>query len=581
MRRALVVALALCPALALPQAASARPADAPDACPRVPQSFGRMFSGLPAGQWPVGQLNALADEVMADEEADVTPEGEIDAEENLDIDAGYTYAGQLIDHDLTLDNRPNDLTTPVNPRTLVNSRTPAFDLDSVYGSGPAASPHLYAADGARLLLGAPLTGTPTDPGSVDMPRSANGLALSGDARDDENRIVAGLHTILLRFHNGWVDRLAREHPRWPAARLFAEAQRQVRWHYQWAVLTDFLPAVVGRPTLTAVLGQSMRRPRLSFYRPCAQGMPIEFSMAAYRFGHSMVRPIYRLNGAMPDRLPVFASASAGAIDIGGFRPSPPGFSVNWRLFFEMTPPRTAAIPQTSYRIDNSVVFPLSLLPLGAAGTGPTSLAHRNLLRGQQVGLPTGQAVARAMGVRPLRADQILVGKATDDEADAVPIATIAPALAKRTPLWTYVLAEATATAFPVRGGKIAGPQVAPFRLGPVGGRIVTETLAGLLLADRGSVLHARRFRPDRAVASGGRFGFEELIAATTSNALARGGGGLAPSPAADRPTRSPRGDGRRDDRTERRSRPRDDPPRDESPPPEEPRPTDEGNARSR
>ena len=186
----------------------------------------------------------------------------------------------------------------------------------------------------------------------------------------------------------------------------------------------------------------------------------------------------------------------------------------------MQQPRGVGFPQSSYRIDNSLVFPLSLLPVGAAGSGPTSLAVRNLLRGQQVGLPSGQAVARAMGVRPLRADQILVGKATGDEADAVPISTISPELGTRTPLWTYVLAEATASAFPVRGGRITGPQVAPFQLGRVGGRIVAETFAGLLQADPGSVLHASSFRPERAIAPGGRFGFKDLIAATTSNALA-------------------------------------------------------------
>ena len=522
MRRALVAALVLCPALLLPQMASARPKVASDVPCKVPATFGRMFTRLPAAHWPDAELTALSDEVMADQEADVTPEGQVDDEENGDIDAGYTYAGQMIDHDLTLDNRPNDLTTPVDPRTLPNARTPAFDLDSVYGGGPTGSPQLYAADRMHLLLGAPLTGTPSDPGSVDMPRDpASGQALSGDPRDDENRIVAGLHTIMLRFHNEWVDRVKALHPRWSASQIFAEAQRQVRWHYQWAVLTDFLPTIVGKPALSAVFPRGVRTPRLSYYRPCAQGMPVEFSVAAYRFGHSMVRPIYRLNAAMPERLPVFASLSPDANDLGGFRPSPPGLSVDWRFFFNMEQPRRVGFPQASYKIDNSLVFPLSLLPTGAAGSGPTSLAVRNLLRGQQVGLPSGQAVARAMGIRPLRPDQILVGKATDDEADAEPISAIAPDLATSTPLWTYVLAETTATAYPVRGGGITGPQVAPFRLGPVGGRIVAEVFAGLMQADRGSVLHNPDFRPNAAIAPGGRFGFKDLIAATTSNAVAR------------------------------------------------------------
>ncbi len=118
MRRVLVAALVLCPALLLPQVASARPTTVSDVACKVPTTFGRMFARLPAAHWPDAELSTLADEVMADQEADVTPEGEVDDEENGDIDAGYTYAGQLIDHDLTSDNRPNDLTTPVDPRTL-------------------------------------------------------------------------------------------------------------------------------------------------------------------------------------------------------------------------------------------------------------------------------------------------------------------------------------------------------------------------------------------------------------------------------------------------------------------------------
>jgi hypothetical protein len=518
-RRAIVVGLSLAPALCLasgPAEAAMRQPSPSTQCTAVARSFGRMFPSLPAARWPAADVDALAQRVMAPEEDDPTPEGQVDPEENADIDAGYTYIGQFIDHDLTLDNRPDDLTTPVDPTTLVNGRTPAFDLDSIYGGGPDASPQLYAPDHVHLLLGAPLSGADGDPGAVDLPRDANGQALAGDGRDDENRIVASLHTIMLRFHNRWVDRLTAQHPEWPPARVLAEAQRAVRWHYQWAVLTDFLPTMVGRPALSAVFGGDPRRPRLTFYKPCAQATPVEFSVAAYRFGHSMVRPIYRLNAAMPARLPVFSLVPDGSGDIGGFRPSPPNLAVDWRFFLQMGRTRSPGVPQSSYRIDNSLVFPLSLLPGPARGAGPASLAVRNLLRGEQVGLPSGQSVARAMGIRPLRDDQILVGEATGDPGDAVPITAVSPAFAGKAPLWTYVLAEATASAFPVARGRIVGRQVAPFRLGPVGGRIVAETFAGMLQADRTSVLWAPGFRPDPSIAPGGRFGFRELIQAATS-----------------------------------------------------------------
>jgi hypothetical protein len=163
------------------------------------------------------------------------------------------------------------------------------------------------------------------------------------------------------------------------------------------------------------------------------------------------------------------------------------------------------------------VFPLGLLPLPDTGSGPASLAKRNLLRSMQLGLPSGQDVARAMGVRPLRDDQILIGKATGDPEDTVAITAVAPSFAGKAPLWNYILAEATASAFYVHDGRIDGEQIAPMRLGRVGGRIVAETFVGLMAVDRSSVLYHPFFRPDRAFTTNGRFGFRELIRAVILN----------------------------------------------------------------
>src|SRR4051812_26014201 len=160
-----------------PTGASAR--TGPLGCDQAPARFGRLFPQLPAAKWPMVDVDALSSRVMADEEDEPTPENLVDDEENLAIDAGYTYVGQFIDHDLTLDPRPNDLTTPIDPTTLQDFRTPAFDLDSVYGGGPTASPQLYQSDGVHLQLGAPLKGSATDPKAVDLPRDDNGQARTG------------------------------------------------------------------------------------------------------------------------------------------------------------------------------------------------------------------------------------------------------------------------------------------------------------------------------------------------------------------------------------------------------------------
>jgi hypothetical protein len=104
-------------------------------------------------------------------------------------------------------------------------------------------------------------------------------------------------------------------------------------------------------------------------------------------------------------------------------------------------------------------------------TAPTVLPQRNLLRQLTWGLPSGQSIARAMGLIPLSA-----GDLSDIGAVYAPFAT-------STPLWYYILAEA----------KIAAEGLT---LGPVGGRIVAETLIGLLRADPTSYLSVYpRFMP--------------------------------------------------------------------------------------
>src|SRR5437867_973977 len=264
--------------------------------------FGRMFRRLQPATFTPQALHALAQAMIAEHENEPTPETEVDNEENQGIAAGYTYLGQFIDHDLTFDPA-SSLTKQNDPQALVDFRTPRFDLDSVYGGGPDAQPYLYESDGRHLQLGRRLTGNPNDPNSRDVPRHASqsgsgpqrARALIGDPRNDENVIVSQLQALMLRFHN----RMADEHPR----RDFQSLQRLVRWHYQWVVVNDFLVTIAGKDLVHSILphlasGQSMLKdkPQVRFYKfQNNPFIPVEFSAAAYRFGHSMVRPIYRLN----------------------------------------------------------------------------------------------------------------------------------------------------------------------------------------------------------------------------------------------------------------------------------------------
>ncbi len=457
-------------------------------CTTPGNGYGRLFPNLPSASFDSTALRSLAAQIMADPETNPTPEGEVDAEENYALPAGYTYFGQFVDHDLTNDDRPNDLTTPIAVTSLVNGRTPQLDLDSLYLAGPTAAPQLYNADQMHLLTGALLTGS-SDANARDLPRDTKGRAIIGDARNDENRIVAGIHSMFIRFHNQTVDQLVAAHPQWTAAQVFLEARTQVTAVYQNLILQDYLPRVVGRQTMDAVIRSTPRgvTTQLKYYTNCAQ-MPVEFSVAAYRFGHSMVRGLYRVN-ASTNRVPVFSgSFGTPGIDLVGFSPSPTNFAIDWSLFLPGGKTSGGAV-QASYKIDASITNSLSLLPLPVSSEGPADLAVRNLLRSSQVGLPSGQEVARAMGIRPLPDNQILIGKATGDATEATPITSISSSFAGKAPLWAYILAESTAHAYRIENGAV-GSQKAPFTLGPVGGRIVAETFVGLLLSDSNSILNS-------------------------------------------------------------------------------------------
>jgi hypothetical protein len=398
--------------------------------------FGRMFPHLPHADPGDDAIEQLAEAMLAIAGT---------SGDNRRIPAGYTYLGQFIDHDITFDptsilQRDND------PQALVNFRSPRFDLDSLYGSGPRDQPFLYQWEqtthpGARLLAG------------DDLPRNDEGRALIGDARNDENLIVSQLHLLFAHFHNEVVDWLLEGEPALGGVAVFEEAQQLVRWHYQWVVVHDFLHRVAGDQMAGAVRPTTMRQWR------GGPSMPVEFSGAAFRFGHSMVRTDYVLNGHSP-AIPIRQPEGEPGEDLAGFRPLPPGLAIEWERFFELEDAPPPAM--NSRLIDTSLSPGMSKLPPDDA-----ALAQLNLRRGVALGLPSGRDVALKLGEQPL-ADADLLLDGIDDDAAAK--------LVEAPPLWYYVLREAERDE--VRGR----------HLGPVGGRIVAEVLIGLLEGDPSSYL---------------------------------------------------------------------------------------------
>jgi hypothetical protein len=488
--------------------------------PRVSVDFGRIVPALPpfadandtvrAALLEVGQQGGILDAkddlgagptaLIVDPTVNGNPSATDPYGTNPDnpmMTAGSTFVGQFTDHDVTFD-QTSQLGIPQDPLLSPNTRTPALDLDSVFGGGPGIRPDLYVANedgsvGPRLKIG-------TGGVHEDVPRVPNGdgtfTALLGDPRNDENVIIAGLHCAHILFYNRVVDELAQLDLRvFPSARraewahqygAFLIAREVTLWHYQWLLVNEHLPQIAGQALVDDVLQNGNR-----FYRPPLGDafMPIEFGAAAYRFGHSMVRPSYRANfssgtgdSTSPTKAPFFAlvfDANARAFSepptydrddlLGGF-PARDRY-VGWQTFFDLGDDQV----KNNKKIDTTISSVMFTLPVPAIAPhtqpAPTVLPQRNLLRQLTWGLPSGQAIARAMGVDSL------------DPSELEDIAGVYRPFGRSTPLWYYILAEAKAAT----GG---------VSLGPVGGRIVTETLIGLLRADPTSYLSAYpRFKP--------------------------------------------------------------------------------------
>ena len=491
--------------------------------------FGRMFRWLPPASFTEDALLALSKTMIQQEfaarrksgEALDTPLTEFEPEdENPTITAGFTYLGQFIDHDITFDpvsslERLND------PDALHDFRTPRLDLDSLYGMGPGLAPYLYEDDGIHLLSGEQKSHDAVD--RFDLPRNSANIrrALIGDKRNDENLIVSQLHSAFIGFHNKVADRFAAGIP---DGQKLEEIQRMVRWHYQWLALHQFLPTIVGEDMAKEVLGTGAT-PNLRFYRPKSEAyMPVEFAVACYRFGHSMIRPSYSLNttvrqatGASENfnRIPVFSAddqAENPLANLNGFRELPSFWTVDWSFFFSGLPiPASAsglALPQPSYRIDTVLADPLTSLPEFSKDPNADRrmLAFRNLLRGWRLQLPSGQKVAHHLGV-PVIPDTVLFeDRQSFDGQNRSAVLKEHQIFRGQAPLWYYILKEAELTKRKGHEDEEGG-----HHLGKVGGRIVAEVLVGLVWNDKNSYLRQQPdWKPDLG-STAGDFTIQDLF----------------------------------------------------------------------
>jgi len=386
--------------------------------------------------------------------------------------AGYTYFGQFVDHDLTFDRTRLEEAQNVDADKITNNRTPWLDLDQVYDGGPAVSPQLYKgppdAEQFRLV------------GTTDLPL-LDGYKCMGDQskpleerdlRDLENAILLQMHVLFMRLHNKAVENgIGCGIPSIESKdrTSFNKAARFVRWQYQYLVRKDYLRNVIDIPVLSGVQssGPHFKWPTGGFF------IPIEFSAASFRFGHSMVRESYVLNKNPPSDLQVIVSAKLAT------QPLPSDLVVEWSHFFGGTAASAKAI-------DTQIVKPLGTLDryitgiftnaataLSEAKThspDPVPLPVRTLQRGARMRLPTGQAIvaelAKTLPVIPLT-DAQLTGSWLDNvnhKPDKSGL-ELDEDLLRETPLFYYILREAEA--------RHCGS-----RLGPVGSQIVADVIEG-------------------------------------------------------------------------------------------------------
>lgn len=434
--------------------------------------------------------------------------------------AGFTYLGQFVDHDLTFDRTTVMLGEDISPSELLQGRSPTLDLDSIYGAGPFDTGSKKFYDGLRLKVGRTSeTGGDIGRTGFDLPRglgstaAAKQKAVIPDPRNDENLAVAQHHLAFIRLHNKVQGTISASLD--PAERFRRARQRVVR-HYQWMLRTDYLPRICERAVVEDVFRNGRRIFEVGASPLTMPTMPVEFSVAAFRLGHSMIREAYDWNARFPDgagSLGLLFDFSGTSGSLGGFETLPSNWIADWRRLYRLTQSERPdlAAPRGEFnlarRIDTALVDPLAALPVGSfggtpemAGTIEANLAFRNLTRATMLHLASGQQMAaflrsRGVPVTTLTAAQIRNG--LDGASLASLTSTQLSTFLARTPLWFYVLREA---------------ELNNARLTGVGARIVAETFHRAMEGSQFSIVRNPEFRPNLGTVEG-RFTMADLLIA--------------------------------------------------------------------
>ncbi|MFO1203630.1 MAG: peroxidase family protein, partial [Tabrizicola sp.] len=445
------------------------------------------------------------------------------------LPAAYTYFGQFVNHDISAprgdvmshgaDAPPAGVVGAVDPPGLDRSRRASVEiilrnffndhpepltLASLYGEGPgSADPNvraLYAADGKRFRLGKTrrevdkvFVDDMKDPALVDHATGAPDLLRTGggpliaDLRNDENLIISQLHLALLLFHNKVVAALEPSFP--DPATCFAEARKVVTRHYHWLILNDYLPQLLSR----AVQARPLAEYPSNLQKP--NEVPLEFTTAAFRFGHSMVGSAYDFNanfgvgghlapeGATLAHLFAFTSHQNMGQNAPGLPELPDHWVIDWERMTRFQAGTAGAPPRP---FGNAERIDLSFAPdmLNVVGDSEIavhgSILFRNLMRGFHRRMPFGQQLADQYGVD--RLSEAEVRRALPREKALAPgmksLRQVAEDLGMlaETPAWLYFLCESRV--------REAGE-----RVGPTASHLIADTIVGLIRHNGKSLLN--------------------------------------------------------------------------------------------
>jgi hypothetical protein len=413
------------------------------------------------------------------------------------VPAGYTYFGQFVDHDLTFDKTKVAFGANVSAADLVQGRSPALDLDSLYGKGPAnpGSSKFYK-DDRHLKMGKTeaVGGIPAKQG-FDLPRDDK--AVIPDKRNDENLAVAQTHLAFHRFHNRVVDDALPSGT--PANQRFIRAREIVVKHYQWVIRHDYLPRILEPAVVDDVFTNGRKVFEVGAVPTDVPTMPIEFSVAAFRLGHSMIRRDYAWNKEFPDdqgTLDFLFAFSGTSGFVGGGSRLPSNWIADWRRLYDLTETgrNDLKAPPGQFnrarRIDTLLADPLKFLPRGSfggksadEGTIRANLAFRNLVRAKMVKLATGQKAVAFMKSKGVNVNVLSKAKLRDGDGGATLSGLTAhqrDRVLAQTPLWFYVLREAE-----LNDGRLKG----------AGARIVAETIHRAMEGSEFSIVRDPSWRP--------------------------------------------------------------------------------------